>query len=360
MVFEKPTIAGKILPSIERAKDFGFKEKIDADGIREIITIGNERRGGCPFSCPGCGVHDEVFLVSDSSNRMYMQEALNILKIKLSQRREQFKANGYHPCIYNQGNTTNKEELSRDNLAFLLRGLSELDPLPEYVSLNSRGAFIDSELLDEINRLGLPFGVHFIIGVESLTDKGSAMYGKKNIAQEIAKLFSVLQDSNRRPGQKQLFGIDAGFVFLPEFYLAEGETRQDKEKVKQGFISDVEVFIDQYVGKGVPARINLHPYYKIPSLPQEDSCEAFTEFMTGVMALIVELRQINKKSSPEEKAALFIGLQDSGYGTDKWKDVFAVWGDVVDRLNALKDYDSEECFEIITEIIQIMEKDLVK
>jgi hypothetical protein len=356
MNLEKITIAEKSIPEVEQAKDFGFKEKIDTDGIRDIITIGNERKGGCPFSCVGCGVHDDVFLTSEKLNRTYIQTAIDALKNKLIQNKEKVKMYGYHLCIYNQGNITNKEELSRENLAFLLKGLSNLNSPPNYISLNSRGVFINQELLNQINSLYLPFRTHFIIGVESLSNRNEAIYGKKNMVQEVENIFLILKDNNQKVGQKQPFGIDASFVFLPEFYLEENESRMDKNKIEQGFVTDISSFINRYSGEGVPIKINLHPYYKIPSLPYEDSCDSFVEFMKGVIKLISDLRRNEKKIfSEKEKTTIFIGLQDSGYEKEAWNKVFSTWSSLIDKLNAVKDYNSEECTRIIFEIRSTIE-----
>jgi len=328
-----------------------FKDRMDTDGIREIVIIGNEREGGCPFNCVGCGVHDKARLASAEANKPSIEESVNNLNTKIANNQSEYENAGYHICVYNEGNVTNKEELSRDNLWGILRGLSTLRPAPKYVSLNSRGTFIDQELLGQIKDLNLDFDINFILGVESLSSVRSEIYGKKGMEKELETIFTKLKAENEKTDHKIEFGMDTGFVFLPEFYLEEGEKRGDSQKIINGFVNDVGGFIEKYVGQGVPIRINLHPYYKITNLPFEDSSGVLSEFMRGVAQLLEKIQIINEKAKTEsDKTTIFIGLQGGGYGTDEWNQAIEPWKTLIEKVNSLKVSDNEERRKIIEEI----------
>ncbi len=119
-----------------------FETAKDSDGIREVLVIGNERESGCPFKCVGCGVHEEAATESIEENAETIKTQLLKLQEKLKSNEEEYVDEGYHLAIYNYGNVTNKNELSRDNLDLLLEEINRLSPTPSYVSINSRGLYI--------------------------------------------------------------------------------------------------------------------------------------------------------------------------------------------------------------------------
>lgn len=342
--------------NVKLKKVFEFRERIDADGARRVISLGNERNGGCPYSCAGCGVRARARPASKDSNERSIRRAVAVLSEEIKQKRKVFSSEDYHVCVYNEGNVTNQEELCRENLSLLLRLLSSLKPHPKFVSLNSRGAFIDKELLDTIHKINLPFAIHFILGIESLTVRGSEIYGKNKIAQELQALFAILQSKNQQSEQKHKFGLDAGFVYLPEFYLGQGEDRVSVAKIKKGFVNDIGGFINQYAGRGVAIRLNLHPFYRMPGLPYDNSCDVFNVFVGATVELIDKIRRVNAKAKTEsDKTALFIGMEGEGYEGGEWAVVREVWSEKIARVNALKDYDNAECEKVLKEVSLVLD-----
>jgi|GEM_PF-1325990 len=333
---------------------YKFNERLDSDGIREIISIGNENPGGCPFSCVGCGVHDQVVISSSEDNKKLIDNLINEISLKINKENFNYQSEGYHICVYNEGNVANPKELSWENLEFLLLSINNLEIPPKFISLNSRSVFITREFLEKVNSLGLNYNIHFIMGVESLTERGKNIYGKKNIDKEIEEAFNIIKDFNNDSNNKIKYGIDAGFVFLPEFYLDENESRENKEKIKNGFEKEIMDFIEKYSNKGVPIRINLHPFYRTTGLSFDDSCNSLNEFFKALPEIIKLIQEKNKQIQNEkEKTAIFIGVNGKGYETEEWKEAIKKWEEIILKLNSIKDYESEEC-RILAEEIEKM------
>lgn len=314
-------------PSLAKLQD-NFAMRFDADGIRDVMVIGNERPKGCPFKCQGCGVHEEALIVDDKANQQVIINQVNNIEQRLVSRANEYNEVGYHICIYNYGNVTNHEELSIENLELLLNKINDLMPSPKYVSLNSRGHFINEKTLSHLIGLGLKYNIHFILGVETLTEKGGKIYGKPNMDAEVASLFGVINEFNEK--NKTNFGVDAGFVFLPEYY---SDDRTDKDKVAQGFLDDVGGFIEKYVGQKTPVLINIHPFYEISGIPYKSTAESFNTLMESLIKLEAIIKTKNLSLTEDLRASFFIGLNDSGYETPEWKQAKLKWQADIDRIN---------------------------
>lgn len=290
-----------------------FKPRQDQDGTRLIISLSNEK--GCPHKCRGCGVHKDVRIVSRQTNRRTISEEITRLAKATTA--------PYHIIVYNSGNVASPEELSRENLNYLLELLDKLDPKPTMVSLNTRGLYITDELLDNISALNLSYRVNFNFGVETLTRRGMKIYGKPGIDEELHQAFTILRDYNQTHTKQ--FGLMINFVYLPEVYLEEDQPRE-------GFVQEISSFVEDYVDKGVPIRINLHPFYQVDGLAYRDSS------LDDLMKTIPEIQRIldSKNEAVAEQAmrvSLFIGVQDRGYETDGWKTQIQRWQPMIDRIN---------------------------
>lgn len=330
-----PDAAGIKLPqeTVEKKAEVAdlqerFETRRDADGIRDVLVIGNERPGGCPFKCQGCGVEGEAVKVDSRANAGMISQQVDDMKRRLEKDPVAYSEHGYHFCIYNNGNVTNPAELSTDNLTSLLQQIDGLTPLPKYVSLNSRGPFVNEKGLKDLQDLGLQYDIHFILGVETFTEKGKAIYGKPAIDREMQKMFTVVNAFNEAHQTK--FGIDAGFVFLPEFYA---DDRADSTAIAQGFLDDVGGFIEQYVGRETPIVINIHPFYPMPKLPYESTAQSFDILMEAMVKLEAVIQSRNANLPEHLRASLFIGLNDSGYETPEWQLARSQWKTEVDRIN---------------------------
>ena len=294
--------------------------RIDADGIREVIVIGNERTEGCPFRCIGCGVHEDAEIVSQEENKAIISEQITNLEYRIKNNQSKYVKHSYHLSVYNYGNITDHEELSEENLNYLFDLVSNMKLLPTYVSLNSRGVFITSKLLNFIKNKHLEYNVNFIIGVESMTEKGAGIYGKPDIKQEFARMFDITSDFNNV--NKTNFGLDVGFVFLPEFYT---ENRMNTQIIKKGVENDIDEFVNLYVGKNVSLKITVHPFFKTPSLSFE-STENFLDILKeAVDEISKKLNLINQNIPQHLLNSIFIGTLDSGYETKEWKNELDKW-----------------------------------
>jgi len=300
----------------------------DVDGIREVIVIGMERKEGCPFFCKGCGVHEDAAIVSPMENKKVILDQVSVISKNL--KNKSFRK-GYHVLVYNYGNVTNKAELCTDNLNLLLDELNKLEIQPKYVSLNSRGVFITEKLLNSLKRKKMGFSIHFILGVETLSENGGRIYGKIGIRQELKKMFGVINKFNIK--EKTHFGIDAGFVFLPEFYT---NNRKDHSKIKKGFINDIKEFVDNYVGKRTPIRLNIHPFYAIKNLPYKSVINEFDLFMETMKEVRKIVAKKNKETPKSYKTTLYIGVKDDGYETPKWKKELNKWAHDIEKMNTSK------------------------
>ena len=288
--------------------------RTDDEGIREVLVIGNERIGGCPYSCIGCGVHEDAEISTSEENRAIISEQIINLEYRIQNKKIKYTNQGYHLSVYNYGNITNPEELSKENLNFLFDGISNMILLPKYVSLNSRGTYINKELLYFIKNKQLKYNVNFIIGVESMTEKGSRIYGKPGIKGEFKQLFDILSKFNDE--NKTNFGLDVGFVFLPEFYT---DNRKNIQVVKNGFENDLDEMVNCYVGKNVPIKITIHPFFKIPNLPFE-STENFMDIIKEVADNTAnKINLINSTLPIHLCNSVFIGTLDAGYETEMWQ-----------------------------------------
>lgn len=305
-----------------------FETRRDADGIRDVLVIGNERPGGCPFKCQGCGVEGEAAKVDASANARVISEQVQEMQRRLEENPAPYEEHGYHLCIYNNGNVTNSAELSVTNLELLLNQINGLKPPPRYVSLNSRGPFIHERDLKRLQSMGLQYDIRFILGIETFSEKGKTIYGKPGIEQETEKMFATIDAFNAKSNTR--FGMDVGFVFLPEFYT---DDRTNKNEMEQGFLRDVQTFVDRYVGRNTPTAINIHPFYPMSKLPYESTASCFDTLMEAVIQLKALVEAKNAALPEHLHASLFIGLNDSGYETPEWQLARSKWKTEVDRIN---------------------------
>ena len=305
--------------SLERL-NASFESRVDTHGVREVILISNERPGGCPFHCTACGVHEEAVTVRPEENRRIITDQIHAFSLRLEQDKERYEHLGYHLCIYNNGNTTNPEELSKESLDALLEQIDSLSPAPSYISIDSRGPYVTEPLLEYLDSKRLGYRIHFILGVETQSEKGKRIYGKAGINKELGKMFGRIDTFNENHGTR--FGIDAGFVFLPEFYT---DDRSDTEAVRQGFKNELLSFVDTYAGQHTPLRINIHPFYPIAKLPYRSSADSFDSLMAVVAEVNAEIARKNATLPEHLRISVFIGVNDSGYETEEWKTALEKW-----------------------------------
>ncbi len=306
-----------------------FSSKKDQNGLRYGISLDNE--GGCPFKCPGCGVHENSRIVSPAENRKTIAHEIAGLKSKLEEDRIG-NSQSYHIIVYNSGNVASPRELSVENLVYLLQQLSTLEQKPVIVTLNTRGVYVTSGLLDTLHSLDLSYRVDFNFGVETLTERGRSIYGKPQIANELAQVFGTLREYNER--YNSTFGLMVNFVYLPEAYLEEGEAREGHvEKVNEEFVMEIGNFLAIHANHYIPLRINLHPFYRVATLPYDDS--SLDDFMRAAICINALVDTQNTLITEQTlHVSMFVGVQDRGYETKKWVDQIKRWQHVIDAINS--------------------------
>lgn len=308
---------------------YHFQLSRDAFGIRETISLDNE--SGCPFKCTGCGVWKDPIIVSSEENRHTIGRENSKLKKLRQEHASEYAKHGSHVIVYNSGNVMNKRELSEENLRYLLTSLNQLEAMPSIVALNTRGLFVTHEVLDQLTSIRLGYRIDFNFGLETRTLRGKAIYGKPNIDGEFTALFSTVRAYNEKNDAG--FGLMVNFVFLPESYLLAGEARENaKEKIHDGFVSEIKTFMEEYADHGVPLRLNLHPFYRVNGIPFADS--NLDDFMSAATDVLHLLAQTNPGISEKRmRVSAFVGVQDNGYSSESWKNQIKFWQTRIDHLN---------------------------
>jgi hypothetical protein len=182
--------------------------------------------------------------------------------------------------------------------------------------------------------LDLAFPIHFIFGVESLSPRASQIFGK-DTRKELKRFIDVLKRFNQRTRSTVRagyeFGLDLNLVFLPEMYLDDHATRLGNEaRIVTGMRWELAELLSE-LDPLVPAEINLHPYYRVESLPYEDmDLDFFMENLPGLQAMIDE----HNTANPSCRTHIFVGIEGSGYETEQQFPQIARWKGVIDSFNA--------------------------
>lgn len=241
-----------------------FPLRRDRKGVRVVYRLGNEW-GPCPFACAFCGVGNSP-RVTPEDNRARFDRIFADYAPQIKE--------PYHAAIFNEGNVTNPREFSRKTLQHVLQTFAA-DPNVQYVSLNSRESTATVSELNFLRNLGLPFPIHFIFGLETLSDRGRRLLGKDNegeLERFLVKLSAInREDASSDVSEIYRFGLDINLIFLPEVFLDVGQERHDYEaQIRCGFLDEIRTLLSR-LDPAVPCQINIHPYYAVPSLPFRDA-----------------------------------------------------------------------------------------
>jgi len=297
----------------------GFSLRKDRNGWRPVFFLGNER-GSCPFNCTFCVVGKSAAVSSEENIRKFDKQYARYLKA----------INGpYHPVVYNKGNVTNPEEFSRTTLDYLLAVFSR-DEGVAFVSLNSREKTATSEVLDYLNEKNLPYPIHFIVGIESFSKKTPAVLGKNTVG-ELDRFVEKLKAYNRTsPSRKYAFGLDVNLLFLPELYLDDADERErNYAKIKAGIEYDVREVLRRS-NPSVPIEINLHPFYRVETLPFQDAD------LGGFMKILPSLQKEVERHNADHGTAtrLFVGVEGRGYENTQQARQVQRWKPFIDEFNS--------------------------
>ena len=294
-----------------------FPIRKDRYGLRYVFFLGNEG-GNCKYQCTFCEI-GKSNAVSSKYNVNLFDNLFEDYLIKVTDKRN-------HLLLYNRGNITDKRAFSRKTLAHILTKFKNYHSIT-HLSLNSREQEVTNDFIDFIFKMNLPYPIHFILGQESFSDKTDQIIGK-NSNGEFVRLNNKISQFNSESyftrNENYKFGIDVNLLFLPELYIGKADRKEYEKEIKKGLLKDVKkVLINS--SEIVPITINIHPYYKVKSLPFEN---------TDVSQLIDLLPQIqdlvtvyNKKR--KYKTSVFIGFRGIKTGNkqndlqiDKWNKIF--------------------------------------
>jgi hypothetical protein len=208
------------------------------------------------------------------------------------------------------------------------------DARVRFISLNSRERSASPAILEELAQQNLPFPVHFILGVESVSPRAKTLLGKNTVGEMerfLAKL-APYNSKNRNGAQSKAytFGIDANLVLLPEIYLDEGEGRAgNEEKIASGFRDELENLLSLIDGS-VPVEINLHPYSRVETLPFS-SCDL--DFFMAVLPRLQQAVQKHNRDHTARPTHLFVGIEGEGYVEEAIRVQKKKWESRIDTFN---------------------------
>lgn len=292
-----------------------FPIRKDRYGYRYVFFLGNEG-GDCKYQCTFCEIGKSNAVTSEYNIKLF-DSLFNDYMTKVSS-----LAN--HPLIYNRGNVTDERAFSRKTLAYILTRFNGNANIT-HLSLNSREKEVNQTFFDFILKLNLSYPVHFILGQESFSPKTYQIIGK-NSTNEFQRLVNKIIPFNDR---KYQFGIDCNLLFLPELYIGNSERNTHKKEIEKGFIEDVKKVLE-YSSNQVPFTINLHPYYKVMSLPYENAViDQFIDLLPHVLDLVAAHNQARKY-----KTSVFVGFRGIKTGNrfidakiDKWNSFFDLFNE---------------------------------
>lgn len=300
-----------------------FTLRSDRNGLRAVYNLGNEL-GDCPYRCTFCSVGRSPRVTSRWNIEEFERQHAGLLGLINAP---------YHALVYNQGNVTNPAEFSVATLEHILETLAG-DPRVTFVSLNSRERNATSELLSRLASRRLPFPVHFIFGVESLSPRGATLLGK-DTSGELERFVAKLRDYNLRTRSPQpeagyTFGLDANLVLLPELHLDAGASREGNEtRIAAGFEAELQSLLSA-IDPVVPVEINLHPYHAVETLPFRD---LDLGFIVEHLPRLAELVDLHNATRGGKQTHLFIGIEGDGLDSPLQIEQAARWKAIVDQFN---------------------------
>jgi len=299
----------------------GFPIRKDLYGLRYVFFLGNEG-GDCKYRCTFCEI--------GKSNKVSNEYNITLFENLYKDYSEQTKGEINHPLIYNRGNVTDEKAFSRRTLKHVLEKFNNNSKITN-LSINSREKEVTNEFIDFIMQMNLSYPVHFILGQESFSDKTYQIIGK-NSQGEYERLVNKLISFNQKgfyPDNKTYnFGIDCNLLFLPELYIGASERLLSKKEIENGFVNDIKKALE-ISSENVPLTLNLHPYYKVKSLPYENAdIEHFIEILPNITELVKTYNNAAKF-----KTSIFIGFRGLKTGNEKIDRQINAWNKYFDNFN---------------------------
>ncbi len=303
--------------------DSVFSLRKDHNGYRPVFPLGNIF-GSCPYDCTFCNVK--------ATTAVSPEQAKGRFTALLSEYLGQIDG-PYHPVIYNQGNVTSAREFPRRLLDEILEQFRS-DERVLYVSLNSRERDATPRTLAYLERKELPFAIHFILGIESFSERTPTILGK-DTSGELTRFVQKLRcyntkASNVRKRRQYAFGLDVNLLFLPELYLAPYARRTGNvQTIRNGIEKDLICLLEGCVAD-VPVQINIHPYSRVESLPYEDANLALLVPLLPTLQQHIDRLNEARSRCPSH---LFVGMEGNGYSSVFWEEQKRKWASVLSTFN---------------------------
>jgi len=291
-------------------------------GLRYVFFLRNED-GSCKYRCTFCEI--------GKSNKVSSDYNITLFNNRYKDYQRKISRYKNHPLIYNRGNITDEKAFSRKTLKHILTRFNNNSKIT-HLSLNSREKEVTSEFINFISEMKLSYPIHFILGQESFSTGTLKTIGKNSNGeyQRLANKLIAFNYNDSPPEVKPYnFGIDCNLLFLPELYIGNvfNRYKYDKE-IKDGFIEDVKKVLE-YSSVQVPLTINLHPYYKVKSLPYENAdIDQIIDLLPQIHNLITHN---NKKR--KHKISIFIGFRGIKIGNKQIDAKIDRWNNIIDSFN---------------------------
>lgn len=294
-----------------------FPIRKDLYGLRYVFFLGNEG-GYCKYKCTFCEI--------GKSNAVSPEYNINLFDNLFEDYLEKIADKKNHPLIYNRGNITDESAFSRKTLTHLLTKFNYNSSIT-HLSLNSREKEVSNGFIEFVLKMNLSFPIHFILGQESFSNRTSQIIGK-NTSGEYLRLNNKISQFNSESylsGNKNYnFGIDINLLFLPELYIGETDRKEHKKEIYEGLIDDIEKALNNST-KEIPLTINIHPYYKVKTLPYENAdIEQLIDLLPRIKTLVS-----THNNGREHKTFVFIGFRGVKTGhkitdlqIDNWNKIF--------------------------------------
>ncbi len=294
-----------------------FPIRKDLYGLRYVFFLGNEG-GNCKYQCTFCEI-GKSNAVSSEYNIILFDNLFEDYLEKIVDKKN-------HPLIYNRGNITDERAFSSKTLTHLLTKFNNNQSIT-HLSLNSREKEVSSKFIEFVLEMDLSYPIHFILGQESFSSRTHQIIGK-NSRGEYLRLNKKISQFNLKSyltGNKNYnFGIDINLLFLPELYIGETDRKEYNEEIDEGLIDDIEKALNNST-KEIPLTINIHPYYKVKTLPYENAD------IEQLIDLLPQIKYLVSKHNSDRihKTSVFIGFRGIKTGhkitdlqIDNWSKVF--------------------------------------
>lgn len=277
----------------------------DIHGVRLAIVMGNHAPGGmCPFAAAGRCHHCDIGLGEGHELDVPMNlRRLRWLRAYYGSELETVE----HLLVYNSGSTLNPRELPWEVTERIVTFSARLENL-RVLSLESRELFVTEDVVVKIAELlGPGKELRVILGLESgrgTIRNGLLQKGMRRAAvQSAVDTLRLADDKSCRRGKGSRVGVT--------FNVLIGAPGTTPQTTVEEAVDTALVALELTRGSGMPADLNLHPYYpgrrgrlRFPAHPRPS--------LTKICRAAIEIAKVT-----QGRGALYLGLEDEGHDQDQ-------------------------------------------